>query len=70
MEEGKPEDWIKLTSSKHAFLIEVLKGKLDASDIKAVVHNKQDSNYGFGELELHVRRNDFLKAKNIIDGDY
>lgn len=63
------DDWVVLTSSKFGFLIEVQKGKLDANSIPAVIHNKQDSNYGFGEVELHVRRADFLKAKNIIDVD-
>lgn len=61
------DDWILLTSSNDSILMEITKGRLEAEGILSVIHNKQDSNYGFGTVELHVRRSDFLKAKNIID---
>ncbi|NND93227.1 MAG: DUF2007 domain-containing protein [Flavobacteriales bacterium] len=66
MEESS-DDWILLTSSSSAIAMEIAKGRLESEGILAVIHNKQDSNYGFGSVELHVRRSDFLRAKNLID---
>ncbi|NNC83361.1 MAG: DUF2007 domain-containing protein [Flavobacteriales bacterium] len=61
------EDWILLLSSSDAIRIEIAKGRLEAEGILSVIHNKKDSNYGFGSVELHVRREDYLKAKNLLD---
>ena len=61
------DEWILLTSSSNGILMEIAKGRLEAEGITSVIHNKQDSNYGFGTVELHVRRSDYLRAKNLID---
>jgi len=62
-----PENWIKITSSKQAYKIELLKGFLKGHNIISVSINKKDSSYlAFGEIELFVDSKDVLKAKNLI----
>jgi hypothetical protein len=36
------------------------------NEIEAVIINKQDSSYKFGEVEVHIRQADFEKASEII----
>ncbi|MCB9192686.1 MAG: DUF2007 domain-containing protein [Flavobacteriales bacterium] len=36
-------------------------------DINAVVINKQDSSYLFGEAELYVPQDQVIRAKRILD---
>jgi hypothetical protein len=61
-----PEDWLKVYSSSKLYEVEIIKGMLFENDIESVIINKQDSVYLFGDIELHVLRDNFLKAKQII----
>jgi hypothetical protein len=46
---------------------ELVRGVLDQSDIVAIIINKKDSSYqAFGELEIHVRASDVLRALKIL----
>lgn len=45
---------------------ELLKGLLVENEINAVIINKKDSAYLFGEVELYVTINDAVKAKHLI----
>ncbi len=45
---------------------ELLKGLLTENEINAVIINKKDSAYLFGEVELYVTTNDAVKAKHLI----
>ena len=60
------KDWIKIYSTGVNFKAELLKGLLFEHDIEAVIINKKDSSYGFGELELYVNTDDVVKAKHIL----
>lgn len=60
------KDWIKIYSTGVAYKAEILKGLLIENNIDAVIINKKDSSYGFGELELYVNADDVVKAKHII----
>ena len=61
-------NWIKITSSKQAYQIELLKGMLEENNIIAVSVNKKDSSYTiFGNIELYVKNTDMEKSKEIID---
>lgn len=60
------KDWIKIYSTGVAYKAEILKGLLIENNIDAVIINKKDSSYGFGELELYVNTDDVVKAKHII----
>jgi hypothetical protein len=65
--ENTGDDWVLLTSSQFLVGIEILKAKLSSEGITAVVHNKMDSSYMIGDIEIHVRRSDYLKAKQFLD---
>lgn len=59
--------WKKVYSGSDTFQAQLLKEKLEASDIKCVLLDKKDSAYVMiGEVELYVQEENFLKAINII----
>ena len=60
------KDWIKIYSSGESYKAELLKGLLFENNIEAVIINKQDSSYLFGELEIYVIADDVIKAKHIL----
>ncbi len=61
------ESWEAIYSSNHPYRSEILKDLLLEAEIPAVVINKQDSSYlSFGEIEVHVHREDILRAKMIL----
>ncbi len=45
---------------------EIVKDVLQEQGINAVVINKQDSSYLFGEIEVYVLKSDALRAVNLI----
>ncbi|NND76915.1 MAG: hypothetical protein HKN39_01870 [Flavobacteriales bacterium] len=55
-------------SSTNFYEITFMRGLLEANRIPSIVLNKQDSAYlAFGLVELHVRNEDFMRAKYLID---
>jgi hypothetical protein len=62
------EQWEVVFRSPTLYRVEMLKGLLEEENIPAVVVNKQDSSYiVIGEIELYIKREDILKAKQIIN---
>lgn len=61
------KNWTKIFSTGKAYRAEILKGLLEENNIEAIILNKQDSAYLFGELELYVDATDIVQAKHIID---
>ena len=60
------KNWVKIFSTSESYKAEIHKGLLLENDIEAVIINKKDSAYLFGELELYVHVDNVLKAKRII----
>jgi len=60
------KNWIKIYSTSANYKAELIKGLLFENGIQAVVINKKDSSYLFGELEIYVMPDDVLQAKHII----
>jgi hypothetical protein len=60
------KDWVKIYSTDVNYKAELLRGLLFENNIEAVIINKKDSSYLFGELELYVSTDDVIKAKHII----
>jgi hypothetical protein len=60
------KDWVKIYSTSAMYKAELLKGLLTENEINAVIINKKDSAYLFGEVELYVTTNDAVKAKHLI----
>ncbi len=61
------KNWIKIYSTGVSYKAELLKGLLLENEIEAVIINKKDSAYLFGELELYVQLDDVIKAKHILN---
>lgn len=60
------KDWVCIYSSPKLQDAEMIKGLLSFNEINGVVVNKQDSSYMFGDFEVHVNRNDVVKAKFVL----
>ncbi|NWJ49729.1 MAG: DUF2007 domain-containing protein [Bacteroidetes bacterium] len=60
------ENWVKVFSSNQEYLVEITKSILQDEDIDAVIINKKDSAYLFGECELYVEKENALVALNLI----
>ena len=60
------KDWVKIYTSNQFFKSEIVKQVLIDQEIEAVLLNKQDSSYKFGEVEVHIQKADFNKALEII----
>ena len=59
-------NWKCIYKTKKVYRAEILKGVLLENEIAAVVLNKQDSAYLFGEAELYVQADDVIVANKII----
>ena len=59
-------NWVKIYTSNQFFKSEIVKQVLVDHEIEAVLLNKQDSSYKFGEVEVHIHQVDFNKALEII----
>ncbi|MBL7138095.1 MAG: DUF2007 domain-containing protein [Bacteroidales bacterium] len=64
--EQNRERWVCLFASKIRYKAEILKGLLEESDIPAVIINKQDSAYLFGDIEVYVNLDHVLRAQQIL----
>ena len=62
----KIENWVKVFSSDQIYLVEITKSILQDENIEAVIINKKDSAYLFGECELYVEKENALIASNLI----
>lgn len=59
-------DWVNIYESNKSYEVEIIKGMLLENEIEALIVNKQDSIYLFGEFELYVLRDNVIKAKSLI----
>jgi len=59
-------DFIKVYATKNAFEAELIKGLLLNNNIEATIINKKDSQFLFGDIEVHVAAADAESAKEII----
>lgn len=58
--------WAKVFSTHSIYEAEIIAGNLQSEGIHAVVINKKDSSYGFGEAEVHVHAEDSERAQQLI----
>ncbi len=61
------DNWACVYSTAFDHKAEIIKDTLIQAGIDAVIVNKQDSVYKFGEIEVYVNVNDVLSAKQIIN---
>lgn len=60
------ENWVKVYSTGVRHLAELVKIMLFDNGIPAVILNKKDSSYLFGEIQVCVKRDDVIEAKYYI----
>jgi hypothetical protein len=60
------KDWVMIYSATDELTIEMVKQILVENQIEAVVFNKKDRAYLFGELELYVNRDSVIRAKSVL----
>ena len=66
MEDKNKEQWEKVYGTNAGYQAEILKALLEEENIVSIVVNKQDSSYlSFGDVEVYVKSEDILKAKQI-----
>jgi hypothetical protein len=62
MEKG----WAKIWETSDEIRIEIARQVLADNDIEAIVINKKDSFYRFGDIEIYVSQDNILKAKQLL----
>ena len=61
------KDWVKVFSTSDVFKANLVKDLLDNNDIPAVVLNKKETlTVIIGEAEVYVKREDTVKAINLL----
>jgi len=61
------KDWKKIYSTNDFFRIELIRQVLEEHDVSAVIMNKQDSSYRFGQIDLYTHENDEAAALALIE---
>lgn len=58
--------WVKLFSTTSPVEAELTKQMLEENGVSAVIINKQDSSYRFGQVELYVHESEEQFSKLLI----
>ncbi|MBI9068574.1 MAG: DUF2007 domain-containing protein [Salinivirgaceae bacterium] len=59
-------NWKSIFTTGTLYLAEIVKNILEDNEIEAVLLNKQDSLYLFGDIEVYVKADDVIRAKFLI----
>ncbi|WP_353196062.1 DUF2007 domain-containing protein [Parapedobacter defluvii] len=63
--------WIKLFVTPNPIRAEITKQMLEEHQVPAVIINKQDSSYRFGQIELYVHESQESFARELLaDSEY
>ena len=60
------KEWVEIFVALDEIQIEFARQELERWEIEAVVVNKQDRVYKFGQIELYVHRDNAIRAKQIL----
>ena len=58
--------WIKLLVTPNPIRAEIIKQMLEEHQVPAVIMNKQDSSYRFGQIELFVHESHESLARELL----
>lgn len=58
--------WVKIYTSHQFIKSEIVRQVLIDNEVEAVLLNKQDSAYKFGEVEIYIHQSNFDKAIELI----
>lgn len=63
-----PQDhWQKVYTTSFKYRAEIVKAVLGDNHIQAVVVDKQDTAYHFGQIEVYVTADDVINAVKLIE---
>jgi Flp pilus assembly CpaF family ATPase len=68
-EESQANNWVKIFESPDQVKVGILKQLMEDYDIEAVMVNKKDSMYNFGEVELYVNATKAVRAHHLISSN-
>jgi len=57
---------VSIYSTGNPIAAEIIRQMLEESGIPALIMNKQDSFYRFGDIELYTHRDNVIRAKKLI----
>ncbi|NBC82815.1 MAG: hypothetical protein GVY19_05480 [Bacteroidetes bacterium] len=60
------DEWTKIYSTNKLYLAKMAQDLLKAEEIEAVLVDKQDSFYHFGDIEIYVQPENTIRAKFVI----
>lgn len=60
------KNWVKIYTSNDFYKAEIVRQVLIDHEIEAVMMNKQDTSYKFGEVQVHIPNIHFEEALEII----
>lgn len=60
------DNWTLVYSSNQLYKVELKRQLLEENDIQAIIVNKKDSAYLFGDIELYVSVEDAFQARQLI----
>lgn len=60
------KNWVKLFVTTNPVQAEITKQMLDEHGLSAVIMNKQDSSYRFGQIELYVHESEEATARGLM----
>jgi hypothetical protein len=60
------QDWNTVFSTSDSFKAELVKSILVSNGISAVIMDKQDSFYKFGDIDIMVPVDDVMRAKHFL----
>lgn len=60
------KNWIKIFTGTDFFRAEIIRQSLMEAGIHAILLNKKDSSYGFGQVEVLVHETDQIAAEGIL----
>lgn len=60
------DNWTMVYTTNRTWQADMIKQVLETEGIVAVVMNKQDSTYLFGDIEIYVRPSDVDRAKELL----
>jgi hypothetical protein len=60
------KEWVKVFVAFDELKVELARQVLEEFEIDAVIINKQDRTYKFGDFELYVHRDNAIRAKQAL----
>ncbi len=61
------DKWIKIYADTLLYKVKIVQAILEEQEIKAVIINKQDYAYGFGDIELWTKQENTVRAIKIVN---